>query len=526
MDAALEFAKDKPYGLYETLHCGPCPFCENPDANPLLVLKAPQETIVFCNVDDCMGDVMDFTEEQPDPTARFEPGNKVLALKRTPGGATVWATATVATEDSPGTYQVKWLSGSLLDCTKTAAELRAMYTFLPNREYRPRRFRRTEGYLSDTADVTDNEDSIHDTLAHSDALLSPDEQSGLVTVLDQLAAREPRDFHPGSNDMVLNLFHPASYPYVKGISRLKNFQVEEWKKPAFYGHKSRYQWLPCEIQVQADGSAEIQSYISGLGQRNEYPEVYKEMEMLFSKAVPLLNTVLAKFLEIPDFDMRGKKVQVVCKSVYYMIPPHEFYEGVWHVEGSENESIAASAIYYVDSTPNLKDLGLGFRRSSTEEERNRYVYDYRIGENEPDFNWENGAVSLGTVETLPRRMICFPNNHQHRVLGLINESDAPAVRKIVCFFVVTPGTRVMSTEDVPDQRFCQYAVADVLQQWSLRRSGMFLPMQLVKQIVDMAKVGFTPKEARHHREKLMMDRKYDKDRLNRLVEKEINLCEH
>ncbi len=41
------------------------------------------------------------------------------------------------------------------------------------------------------------------------------------------------DWHPDSNDIVRDLVHPSMYPYIKGVSSLKNGIVEDkltwWK---------------------------------------------------------------------------------------------------------------------------------------------------------------------------------------------------------------------------------------------------------------------------------------------------------
>lgn len=37
----------------------------------------------------------------------------------------------------------------------------------------------------------------------------------------------PIDWHPGSNNQVRDLIHPSLYPYVKGVSALKNGTIEE-----------------------------------------------------------------------------------------------------------------------------------------------------------------------------------------------------------------------------------------------------------------------------------------------------------
>lgn len=62
--------------------------------------------------------------------------------------------------------------------------------------------------------------------------------------------------------------------------------------------------------------------------------------------------------------------------------------------------------------------------------------------------------SMGSVEAVPGRYIVFPNTYQHRVKSFeLLDKTKLGHRKILCFFLVNPQKRVLSTKDVPPQQF-------------------------------------------------------------------------
>eukprot|EP01102_Stenamoeba_stenopodia_P010701 TRINITY_DN3252_c0_g1_i6.p1 TRINITY_DN3252_c0_g1~~TRINITY_DN3252_c0_g1_i6.p1 ORF type:complete len:522 (-),score=151.80 TRINITY_DN3252_c0_g1_i6:364-1842(-) len=54
---------------------------------------------------------------------------------------------------------------------------------------------------------------------HADGLIPNRLQKRVERHLDKLAAAEEKDWHPGSEKMVLDLIHPSMYPYIKGVSK-------------------------------------------------------------------------------------------------------------------------------------------------------------------------------------------------------------------------------------------------------------------------------------------------------------------
>jgi len=121
---------------------------------------------------------------------------------------------------------------------------------------------------------------------------------------------------------------------------------------------------------------------------------------------------------------------------------------------------------------------------------------------------DGGMKPVGTVQTLPKRLVVFPNSHVHKVNTIKNSSqdtiekinkdenindkragdNMKQKRRIVVFFLVNPEHRIISTREVPPQ------------QELMSRERAF-----------------------EHRLNLMKERKYHKQDWN---VRDIELCEH
>ncbi|KAF9064500.1 hypothetical protein BDP27DRAFT_1333470 [Rhodocollybia butyracea] len=121
----------------------------------------------------------------------------------------------------------------------------------------------------------------------------------LIRQLDALAAKEPRDFHPGSFGKVQDLIHPSLYPYIAGITctsssdiklppvgtdgkfhtKISNLHTQEMT--------SLFAWIPSVFKLSPDGTdVHIDSYINGLGMRKEYPGLFRVIEKMFLLVLP------------------------------------------------------------------------------------------------------------------------------------------------------------------------------------------------------------------------------------------------
>lgn len=169
----------------------------------------------------------------------------------------------------------------------------------------------------------------------TDELVSTDLQNALKSAVQPLLNQTPRDWHPGSNERVLNLVHPSLYPVVYGKTRVlrhKQISVDEslaahdnynllvlpgsdssneietpgHSTTAFFHTWNRserdtddriwstkLQWLPCDVSFinDTDNSVAIESYINNL-HPEKYRPLYRVIESLISLSIPAWNQVL------------------------------------------------------------------------------------------------------------------------------------------------------------------------------------------------------------------------------------------
>eukprot|EP00980_Cylindrotheca_fusiformis_P015364 scaffold4308_cov110-Cylindrotheca_fusiformis.AAC.2 len=351
------------------------------------------------------------------------------------------------------------------------------------------------------------------------------------------------DYHPHSNDIVRDIVHPAIYSYVKGVSPLlkseedirslpslsgpsgeeKPSGIDYWGRP--YEASAKYQWLPTYFEIGEDGNCTICDYINNIVPRAKHEDLYSSLGQLFSQALPLIESVysycrvvkehhlrideeeeldyndapIEEIEEVP-VSLRGKQVQVVTKIVDYELSPGQTYEGVWHVEGMSHEEIVATAIYFIDRDEEIEGGNILFKRAFHKKEA-EYIFS-AVDQTRPDKLEKiihEGLHPLGQVETIPGRLLVFPNSHVHKVTKLENvlpaadgDGTTKKKRRIIVFFLINPEQRIVSTRDVPVQQ-------------------------------EHAGGSMTWAEACEHRLELMKERKFTKQDWN---VREIELCEH
>jgi hypothetical protein len=165
----------------------------------------------------------------------------------------------------------------------------------------------------------------------SDSLVSEGLRKQLlqaVTLLQEVSDEE-KDWHPRSNDQVLNLVHPSLFPLVygktvvlsqggrvdlnnilgscgKGVvapaQELKFGSPEGYASPRYYNRgihveasrfSTKFQWLPCELEFQGEtgNNVKITSYINNLHPQR-HKSLYAVIEKLMSLSIEPWNKVL------------------------------------------------------------------------------------------------------------------------------------------------------------------------------------------------------------------------------------------
>ncbi|OMH84823.1 hypothetical protein AX774_g1630, partial [Zancudomyces culisetae] len=132
--------------------------------------------------------------------------------------------------------------------------------------------------------------------------------------------KNSQDWHPGSDQQVLDLVHPSLYSVINGVSRavtkdlspnetdimrsymnlgagsVDNLVFEtdkDSRKRKWYDIviSDKFQWLPAEVDVDAEGNTKILSYINNLNPK-KYGKLYTCIEQVLSHFVPIFSKVL------------------------------------------------------------------------------------------------------------------------------------------------------------------------------------------------------------------------------------------
>ncbi|ERT00935.1 hypothetical protein HMPREF1624_02169 [Sporothrix schenckii ATCC 58251] len=199
------------------------------------------------------------------------------------------------------------------------------------------------------------------TIVKSDTAVSDELAAALkkcVAKLEDVPERD-KDWHPGSDDQVLDLLHPSLYPVVFGATRALTKgtvplddcaaytgrgEVTELSdiKPHSYNpfanHEDLYQWLPADVTLSEDGSASITSYINNLHPR-VHKELYGVLEKFVAASVPLWEEALT-----PYGDRRRIELDATDDDEDYYIPEGIVYE-IPREDGEDGEDGKDSSEY-------------------------------------------------------------------------------------------------------------------------------------------------------------------------------------
>lgn len=415
------------------------------------------------------------------------------------------------------------------------------------------------------------------------------------------------DFHPGSNQSVVDLVHPSLFvvqydktPMIKnGSLEIAKYHEEiQNAKPGVdsYGVSNKFQWLPSLLTKDSLGKFKFDSYINNL-HPVEFKELYGSIGAIFNAVIPALNCSLTRYaskehIRIPipryndayteeysraydeldlqlsreaeedgvdyDYDRISEfeeskaqylrefipkwegdpefdkpidlfafdNLKVIVKLTDIELTPERpsYPGGSWHVEGTINEDIIATVLYYYD-IENVSKSRLSFRTGFEDPayEQNDNVYTEVIfGIHDED----RMVRDLGNIEAKEDRIVVFPNMFQHHVDPFeLTDKTKPGHRRILCFFVVDPyNDKVISSKDVPPQN---------KEWWDDAALEYLFPNNLKQQILDL-KHGeswpMTLAEAKEVRVELMDERsaisqgedEYD----DRAFSRTFSLCEH
>ncbi|QGA19153.1 hypothetical protein EYB26_006841 [Talaromyces marneffei] len=170
----------------------------------------------------------------------------------------------------------------------------------------------------------------------SDTAISKELREDLKTAvlpLEQVPEDE-KDYHPGSDQRVVDLVHPSLFPVVYGRTRIlcdeiltrdgylswsgKTETLPQHSDPEGIVNSklklfsTKFQWLPCDVEFAEDDEkgCRIISYINNL-QPQKHKDLYQVIEKVITKAIPLWDESLDEAVSEP-------KARISYESVEYL----------------------------------------------------------------------------------------------------------------------------------------------------------------------------------------------------------------
>lgn len=144
--------------------------------------------------------------------------------------------------------------------------------------------------------------------------------------------KDKLDWHPGSNNQVLDLIHPSLYPFVKGKTKIsknpKSFSFQKWmgtgeidgpSEPQNLEFKSdQFQWLPSDIFVDENGKVSFLSYINNL-HPGKHKDLYLDLAKILEEFIPLFEKSLDYSQNKDAFPIiKGEEYVAKSKTDYYV----------------------------------------------------------------------------------------------------------------------------------------------------------------------------------------------------------------
>ncbi|KAG8740250.1 hypothetical protein FRC10_004550 [Ceratobasidium sp. 414] len=204
-----------------------------------------------------------------------------------------------------------------------------------------------DGYATLRNEDTGAEVACYDRIWQSDKLIPILLKHKLVAGVAKLedVPDSEKDWHPRSNDLVLDLVHPSLYPIVYGrtlaypegstdrdATKLKPIPPPDlpedmtlyWARERSYHISPKFQWLPTDFVVSDDGkSVKSVSYVNNLNP-DQHGDLHRTIEVLIGAFIPLFEHVLT------DSIPANRAVPARTKNSYSYdddYKPHPEYRG-------------------------------------------------------------------------------------------------------------------------------------------------------------------------------------------------------
>ncbi|KAF7354774.1 hypothetical protein MSAN_01391600 [Mycena sanguinolenta] len=424
-----------------------------------------------------------------------------------------------------------------------------------------------------------------DAIWYSDCLIPSDVADRLRAAISKLedVPDALKDWHPGSNDQVLDLVHPSLYCIVYDRTEDTSFEhltpplppppIDDVQTYAKNSMSDQFCWLPSDFFVNSTdgqingqdqdlyrdvtpGSGRIKvqrtfgtwaaysAKFAGISvpciwdkgevkwqdgmTRKQYQKACEEAPKVLPEAFEEYTGELEK--TIVPYSLRGKTIQCIIKlaNIHLTTENPEYEGGSWHVEGMLNERIVASGIYYYEEE-NIDESELAFRVTTgapvyhkQDDEMCMHIL-YGLQRD------THCCQDLGSIRTSAGRALAWPNIYQHRVSPFsLQDPTKPGHRKILAIFLVDPSVDpIPSATNVPPQQ-ADWA-AEVLEEARCDPTSAYsrLPPELSNEILARFPDTFVSRaEAEEYRLALMKERTRFVKVHGRELKHSFNMCEH
>lgn len=410
----------------------------------------------------------------------------------------------------------------------------------------------------------------------SNSLIDESLEKELKDLVSPLENVPEKDFHPGSDDLVVDLVHPSLYCYVENFSLLlkqesidKEFlplPVDEPERKKVRGDwmemeaPSRlYRWLPSDVICDEKGALKLESYINNL-HPIEHSKLYRNLEKILEKFLPMFNrcltdltnwkgpiidmtehefyTPFAQASAEYDEDAHGRweetRQLLPVKIPKFQVPQHE---SAFKIDLKNQKLQIIVKLANIELTPEKPKYDGGmWHVEGIDEERivASGIYYYEM---------DNISESKLTF----RQMIADPpyeQDDEKGVLEIFGLKDAEELNQIVGDVIAKKG-RCVVFPNIYQHKVEAFELIDKTKNGSRKILVFFLVDPTVSIVStknvapqqeswketdgfgDMERRTMSKQQAQEFREKLMFERKYSKDKFqSEFYERSFSLCEH
>ncbi|KAM0269429.1 hypothetical protein ACHAQH_009744 [Verticillium albo-atrum] len=283
----------------------------------------------------------------------------------------------------------------------------------------------------------------------ADNVVSPELTAELKAGVAPLLAvpENQRDYHPGSNDQVLNLVHPSLFALRFGITRVLSqggrVDLDDLLASTGLGEaapivgedrnidgrlwSSFFQWLPCEVEFKGDTGTDVKitSYINNL-HPEKHKALYQTVEKLIGLCIPLWNEAL----------VRGPAGRAPPRIVTYGAHATPDYPDWAEYSNMEANSISDATF------PGLWEKIQEYLAQPDRPDFTRDPYEIDEDDEDEEINWPAnpetvpGTLLLTRLEEISEN----PNRNNYEFRSAISEAVDAKWKRIRSFAHPEPGT--------------------------------------------------------------------------------------